>query len=85
MSSEIGETATVAERVIERCGGAKEIAAWLGIHETIVYKWTYDRGQAGAGLVPAKYQSPLLIAARERGINLRPEHFFEEVFHGAGE
>lgn len=53
-----------------------------GRNETRVRRWTYpaDRGGTG-GLIPAEVQTLLMGASRERGLDLRPEHFFVHVPH----
>lgn len=69
---------TVALHVITKCGGVKNVAKWLGLHPSVVYKWTYPTGGRQAGLVPAHYQIPLLKIARANGYKLRPVDFFKE-------
>lgn len=63
--------------VIEICGGFRAVAEMTGRHETRVRRWTYARERGGTdGLIPAEMQQLLLDRAKERGIPLRPEHFF---------
>ena len=45
---------------------------------TAVYKWTYPKERGGCdGLIPSRYHSLLLRAAKERGVELSPNDFFE--------
>jgi hypothetical protein len=68
---------TIAEKIIRKCGGHRQVAAWLGLSLPQVYRWTYPREKGGAGgLVPARRQAALLAKARQAGIDLRPEDFF---------
>ena len=69
---------TIAERVIQKCGGAEETAKLLGITATSVHRWKYpkDRGGSG-GIVPSDKAQLLLDAARKSGIELEPSDFFE--------
>lgn len=79
--------ATVADHIIEKCGGAKPIAQWLGIMEGQVRRWRYPQIRGGAdGRVPSKHQAALIEAARANGIALTPDDFFpEHLRSGAGE
>ena len=71
---------TTASKIIDLCGGVAAVSKMTGRDETQVRRWTYgkDRGGTG-GRVPSAVQESLLIAARERGIDLRPQHFFGSV------
>lgn len=66
-----------AAKIIELCGGYKVVAEMVGRDHTRVLRWTYpkDRGGTG-GVIPSDIQQKLLDAARRRGVDLRPEHFF---------
>ena len=77
MKDEAGKGNNVARYVLDKCGGARVVADWLGIHESIVYKWTYENGRSSDGLIPAKYQQPLLLEAHAHGIDLDPSDFFK--------
>jgi hypothetical protein len=68
-----------AHNIITICGGFEAVAAMTQRSEVRVRRWTYpkDRGGTG-GLIPSDVQQVLMAAARERGIPLRPEHFFPE-------
>jgi hypothetical protein len=69
-----------AERIIELCGGPVVVAEICGTDISTVYRWTYplERGGTG-GTVPAGRHQRLLSGARLRGIDLRPEHFFDDL------
>jgi hypothetical protein len=68
---------TVADHVIEKCGGPKVVSEWLGLDLSNVYRFTYSRSNGGTdGIIPAKHQAALLTKARENGIDLRPDDFF---------
>lgn len=66
-----------AKTVIDLCGGPLAVSRMVGVDRVNVYRWAYpkDRGGTG-GTIPAGQQLKLLIEARRRGIDLRPEHFF---------
>lgn len=59
-----------AKDIITKCGGAQAVADMLGLNFSAVYRWVYR------GFIPARRQSDLLNAARERGIDLTPDDFF---------
>ena len=65
-----------AKHVIDKCGGHKAVAEMTGTSLTNVYRWTYPKESGGTGgLIPAKYQAPLLTAAKKSGINLLASDF----------
>ena len=67
-----------AKRVIDKMGGIQATADIVGASHSWVARWTYDRARGGTGgMIPAKYQQPLLNAAKERGIDLTPADFFD--------
>lgn len=74
----------IAEQVIEKCGGARKVQEMLAsegenLRINAVYKFTYEKNRGGTGgLIPARYQEPLLVAARKAGIDLVPADFFQE-------
>lgn len=71
-----------AASVIKMCGGLVAVAEMLGVHRTSVGRWTGPAGRHGTGgMIPSWHQGPLLSAARKRGIDLRPEHFFLQAPH----
>jgi hypothetical protein len=67
-----------AKTVIEICGGVKATAEMAGAHHTWVRRWTYPRHRhdGTGGLIPAKFQAPILAEAKRRGLPLTAEHFF---------
>jgi hypothetical protein len=68
----------IAEKIIDKCGGAQRVADWLGLKVSAVHRWKYpqDRGGTG-GLIPSNRQQELLERARAEGIDLKPSDFFE--------
>jgi hypothetical protein len=63
---------TVAERMIKRFGGQKQLADALGVNIVQVYRWTYPKARKGTdGSIPDRHFSKLLTAAKERGIRVR--------------
>ena len=68
---------TIADSIIRKCGGHAQVAQWLGLSLTQVYRWTYPRERGGTGgLVPARRQGELLAKARAAGVDLEPADFF---------
>jgi len=68
----------IASHVIQKCGGAHKVAAWLNISPVTVYRWTYPASRGGSdGLIPANRQNDLLQHARAAGIALNPYDFFD--------
>ena len=62
---------TQADHIIEKFGGLTALARLLGHkHPSTVQGW------AQRGIIPARRQHELLDLAKERGIALRPEGFF---------
>lgn len=62
------------------CGGYAEVARITGRSLVRVRRWTYPKERGGTGgLVPSDCQQVLLEGARQNGVNLKPEHFFERV------
>ncbi|MDS0927452.1 hypothetical protein [Rhodobacter capsulatus] len=67
-----------AKRVIQICGGYDAVAEMTCRSAARVRRWEYPRARGGTdGLIPADCQKALLATARARGIDLRPEHFFD--------
>lgn len=73
-----------AQTIITLCGGISAVAEMVGRSEIRVRRWTYpkDRGGTG-GLIPSDLQERLLVAARQKGIDLQPWHFFRVTSHGS--
>lgn len=71
---------TMAERVINKLGGARKVADMLGLSRQAVYKWTYPMEYNGTGgLIPHRRQLELMVAAKQRGIILEAEDFFPRM------
>ena len=69
-----------AQTIITICGGFEAVAAMTRRSEVRVRRWTYPKSRGGTGgLIPADVQQVLLAAARNQGIDLRPEHFFPDA------
>jgi hypothetical protein len=70
---------TPAERVIEKCGGEQAIAKMVGVDVSRVHRWRYPKERGGTdGVIPTKHQQAILDRAREAGIDLKPEDFFDQ-------
>jgi hypothetical protein len=70
----------IAKTILKKCGGAYQVAAWLKLNPSQVYRWTYPRSRGGTGgYIPTKRQAELMRKARENGIPLEPSDFFEEA------
>ena len=68
----------IASRIIEKFGGASNVAEIVGTERNAVYKWTYPKERGGSdGLIPSKYHGLLLKAARDRKLKLKPKDFFD--------
>ena len=61
------------ENVIRKFGSQQQVAEMLGIWQTAVSGWVRR------GAIPARRQMELLQLARQRGIDLSPNDFFEEL------
>jgi len=67
-----------AAHVIDKCGGIPETAELVGRDRSTVNRWMRPKETGGTGgLVPAEHQQTLLDRAREKGIDLTPNDFFE--------
>lgn len=67
-----------ARTVIEICGGIAATAKLAGRDKIRVRRWTYSKERGGTGgLIPSDMQVVLMRSASEEGIDLKPEHFFE--------
>ena len=66
-----------ANTIIQICGGFNAVAEMTGRDQTRVRRWTYSKDKGGTGgLIPSECQQLLMEQAKERGLPLRPEHFF---------
>jgi hypothetical protein len=62
---------TQAERIIGKFKTQVRLAAALGCHQSVIAGWKKR------GFVPAPQQSKVLEAARQLGVDLSPNDFFE--------
>jgi hypothetical protein len=60
-----------AKHIIQKFGGQSALAQLLGRRQSTVQHWA-KRG------VPSKWQQPILDLARDHGIDLSPDDFFQE-------
>ncbi len=69
---------SVAETIFERFGGREAVADLLGVNIVQTYRWTYPKDRKGTGgKIPSRHWSPLLKAAKARGIKLRLDELAE--------
>lgn len=75
-----------ATTIIASLGGLTAVADILGVTETTVRKWTYERGmsEGTGGVIPQRHIVPLIAAAEARGVTLTLADFFPAV-QGAAE
>ncbi len=74
----MAQSPNIAQRIINKCGGPHAVAQMTGASVSRVYRWTYAKARGGTGgVIPARHHRPLLSEARKRGIDLRPEDFFD--------
>ena len=59
---------TPASKIIERCGGFKVVADWLGLDRSAVQRWTYDPPRGAGEQVPLKHWAALVEKAAEAGV-----------------
>ena len=59
---------TPASVIIERCGGFKVVADWLGMDRSGVQRWTYDPPRGTGERVPTQHWEPLILKAAEHGV-----------------
>lgn len=62
---------TQAERIIGKFRTQVRLAAALGCHQSVIAGWKKR------GFVPAQQQLKVLEAARQLGVELSPQDFFE--------
>ncbi len=63
---------TPASQIIERCGGFKIVADWLGMDRSGVQRWTYDPPKGAGDRVPMRHWSALIAKARANGVEIQP-------------
>lgn len=73
-----------SKNIIQKFGGAPAVARALKMSIPQVYKWTYPKKRGGTdGLIPARHQISIYTHARNNGIDLKPDDFFEGIDQGA--
>jgi hypothetical protein len=66
-----GESA--ADRAIKAFGGARKLAAEIGVNPESVYRWSYPRSRRGCGgTIPSEWHRPILEAAERLELRLAP-------------
>lgn len=69
---------TQAERIIEKFGGKSAFRERFKVSASRLYRWITPKAKGGTGgRIPPKHQQKLLDAAREEGIDLSPDDFFD--------
>lgn len=69
---------SIAQTIIEKCGGVAKTAKIAERTESVVHRWTYDRDKGGTGgTVPYKAQVKILAAAARGEVDVAPSDFFE--------
>lgn len=68
-----------AASIIRLFGGAKIVAEIVGKHPSRIYRWTYPETEreGTGGVIPARDQRALMTHAKAKGLDLRPEDFFD--------
>lgn len=74
-----------AQDIIERCGGCKTVADWLGINSSTVQRWTYDAARGCDNKIPAKNWASLIAAAKLHGIDICPEELIPPAARAASQ
>lgn len=68
----------IAQNVIAKCGGVKNVADICGTGRTAIYKWTYPKTRGGTGGTIPHYAAELLLGrANDGDFKLSPGDFFE--------
>lgn len=71
---------TIADNIIEKCGGVAETAKLVGRSRGWVYRWTYEKDKGGTGgTVPRSAQVKLLELAAKGVVDVSPADFFEQA------
>lgn len=69
---------TIADKIIDKCGGVANVAALAGCTENWVYRWRMSKEDGGTGgRVPHKAQVALIEAARAGKCDVEPSDFFD--------
>jgi hypothetical protein len=73
-----------AASIINRLGGALNVAGVLGLSKSAPGKWLIDRRDGGSGgMIPQRHIEPLIRYARSQRIRLGPADFYPQL-KGAG-
>lgn len=64
-----------AEYIIEQFKGVGKMALAMGMTKGAVSKWQSIHKHPSRRLVPGKHHAKILKLAKERGLDIRPEHF----------
>lgn len=68
---------TIAQRIIDKCGGINRTAEIVGRTKSVVYRWTYQKEKGGTGgVVPADAQRAIIAAAKKGLVDVDPSDFF---------
>lgn len=68
----------VAARVIEKCGGVREVARLTQRATVSIHKWRHEKSRGGTGgLIPSDAQELLMAAALRGEVALVPDDFFD--------
>lgn len=69
---------TIANKIIDKCGGISKVAELTGCSESWVYRWTVGQEKGGTGgRIPQKAQQALIDAAQQGKCDIEPSDFFE--------
>ena len=69
---------SIAENIIEKCGGVQKTASLVGKHPSWVYRWRYSTERGGTGgIVPRSSQTKLLKLAAQGKVDIKPADFFD--------
>lgn len=69
---------TIADKIIDKCGGITRTAELARCSENWVYRWRLPQSKGGTGgHVPAKAQKALIDAAMQGLCSVKPADFFE--------
>ena len=67
----------IAQNIIHKFGGHRELADALGLDVSRVYRFTYEKERGGTdGLIPAPHQQTIIEKARELGKDITYSDFF---------
>ena len=68
----------VAARIIEKCGGVREVARMTNRATVSVHKWRHEKARGGTGgLIPSDAQEMLMAASLRGEVSLDPSDFFD--------